>query len=126
MRSPEDPSIRRQEWGSSMPPQETLANDVSEDPRERAFQLSQQGDTVLTGNQFLLMLERIGILTVGDRVRRVVIDAEWGGIVTLYVERYGSTRLLDVETQLQGVRIQAIDVSAHDQPGRSVEGPAPR
>lgn len=41
--------------------------------------------------------EALGVDIPGDHVRRIVIDAEHGCPVMIYVERYGDERLLEIE-----------------------------
>jgi hypothetical protein len=43
---------------------------------------------------------------VGDYVRRVVIDASIDNALTMYVERIGDERLLQVATSLDGIDIK--------------------
>ena len=89
------------EWGSSTPP--------PTDPRERAFAQSQMAK-VVTGNEFLLLVEKAGVLVFGDKVRRVVIDADVSEPLVMYVERYGDERILQVATSLEGTRIETVEV----------------
>jgi len=51
---------------------------------------------MLSGNRFLLALEKAGVLQKADLTRRVVIDANMKGPVIVYVENIGDDRLLDV------------------------------
>lgn len=48
----------------------------------------------ILGQVFIAWLERDGIIP--DSTRRVVIDAEFGKVVTMYVEQFGSASLVDV------------------------------
>lgn len=59
----------------------------------------------ILGRRFLETLADAGVITVGESVRRVVIDADVDGPVCLYVERYGDERLLSVATSLTGIEI---------------------
>jgi hypothetical protein len=93
----------RREWGSSVPPPAELV----EDPRERAYRLSQSGaPAFISGDDFLQVLARAGVIAAEDRIRRVVIDASVDGAVLLYTERYGDERMLSIETTLRGVQMR--------------------
>jgi hypothetical protein len=46
-------------------------------------------------NEFLDHLERLGVIEKGGLIRRVIIDAAWNDVLTIYVEKLGDTRLLD-------------------------------
>lgn len=48
------------------------------------------------GRKFLEAFAAAGIISAGDHIRRVVIDASVDSAVTLYVERFGDERLLSV------------------------------
>lgn len=56
-------------------------------------------------NDFLNALAAAGILSEGELIRRVVIDAEIGKMVMLYVERFGDARLLAVASGLDGIEV---------------------
>jgi hypothetical protein len=64
------------------------------------------------GRYFLQALVDAGIIQLGDYVRRVVIDAAVDSAVTVYVERYGDARMLDVATTLHGVEIRGVPARA--------------
>lgn len=46
-----------------------------------------------------------GVVTEGERIRRIVIDAQVGCAVLIHVERFGDERLLDVIPTLDGVKV---------------------
>jgi len=50
---------------------------------------------ILTGWGFLDWLEKLGI--VPPEVRRVIIDARFDGPVVIYVEKLGTTKLIQFE-----------------------------
>jgi hypothetical protein len=64
---------------------------------------------VLTAKTFHDALLAAGVVTAGERVRRVVIDAQAGCAVVLHVERYGDTRMLDVARTLDGIEVREVD-----------------
>lgn len=45
-------------------------------------------------------------------VRRVVIDIKLEDIVTVYVERFGTEKMLDVETRIMFPSVRVIDLGA--------------
>ena len=53
---------------------------------------------VVTGREFLMALERAGVLQVEDRTRRAVIDASIDDALVIYVENFGDERVLEVTT----------------------------
>ena len=57
---------------------------------------------------FARALEAAGVLDNFDTTKRVVIDANAGDVVMVYVERYGDERLLQVALTLDGVEIQGV------------------
>jgi len=50
----------------------------------------------MSGLDFLLALEKAGVLQKADLTRRVVIDACMDNPVIIYIENIGDDRLLDV------------------------------
>lgn len=66
------------------------------------------GTRVLHGREFLKILQEAGV--IGDKVRRVVIDAPFDGAVVIYTEELGGLQLLNmrpaeglIEARLKGV-----------------------
>jgi len=51
---------------------------------------------MLTGMDFLMALERAGVLQVEDKTTRVVIDAKACGPLRIYIENIGDERVLEV------------------------------
>jgi len=49
-----------------------------------------------------------GVLPSIDDVRRIVIDAEAGHLVMMYVEHIGDERLLQVAQTLQGIEVRGV------------------
>jgi hypothetical protein len=49
-----------------------------------------------------------GIVEDISSVRRIVIDAEAGHLVRIYVERFGDERLLKVAQTLDGIEISGV------------------
>ena len=62
-----------------------------------------------SGRRGLQMLMDAGIIHKGDYVRRVVIDFNVGDAVTMYVERYADTRILQVLTTIDGIEIKTTE-----------------
>lgn len=60
---------------------------------------------VITAVRFAQALAAAGVIDDDGAVRRVVIDAEAGCVVRVYVERYGDERLLKIAHTLDGVEI---------------------
>jgi hypothetical protein len=60
---------------------------------------------VITAEAFARALAGAGVIHDIHRVRRVVVDAEAGSAVRVYVERYGDERLLNVVPTLNGIEI---------------------
>lgn len=52
-----------------------------------------------------------GVIRDGERIRRIVIDAQAGNVVVIHVERFGDERLLDVVRSLEGVEVHCADVA---------------
>jgi hypothetical protein len=60
-----------------------------------------------------------GVIAMGDKIRRVVIDANAGSAVVMYIERFADERLLNVVTTLDGIEVQTGTAAAeHGDPGR--------
>lgn len=66
--------------------------------------------SIILGNSFLEALAEAGIIQAGEKVRRVVIDADVTAPVVIHVERYGDERLLNVVRKLEGVEVQVVEV----------------
>lgn len=78
---------------------------------------------VITSEAFAGALAGAGIIHDVSRVRRIVIDAEAGHVVRVYVERFGDERLLDVAQALGGVEISGIPAgTAAGEDGSSDDG----
>lgn len=52
-----------------------------------------------------------GVVREGERIRRIVIDAEADSAVLIHVERYGDKRLLDVVRTLDGINVQWVSIN---------------
>lgn len=63
---------------------------------------------LISGDEFGKALVAAGVIDDYTRVRRVVIDAQAGHAVTIYVERFGDERLLNVVQTLEGVEIKGV------------------
>jgi hypothetical protein len=63
---------------------------------------------VITADRFGQALADAGIIEDINQVRRIVIDAQSGHAVMLYVERYGDERLLKVAQTLDGIEISTV------------------
>lgn len=50
----------------------------------------------ISGADFISKLKDAGIIRAGEKVRRVIIDADDQGLTILYLERIGDERLLEV------------------------------
>jgi len=68
--------------------------------------------SIITGKPFIDALLASGVVTKEERVRRVVIDADYSGAVVMHVERYGDERLLEVVPALIGVEIRQTEKPA--------------
>jgi hypothetical protein len=62
--------------------------------------------TALHGRALLAALAEAGVIAVGDRVARVVIDAPVDGLAVIHVQRAADTRLLEVVPTLGGIEIR--------------------
>lgn len=49
-----------------------------------------------------------GLIRQGEFIRRIVIDAQCGEAVKMYVERFADTRLLDVVPTLDGIEVRGV------------------
>jgi hypothetical protein len=63
---------------------------------------------IIAAHRFGQALADLGIIEDINLVRRIVIDAEEGHAVKIYVERYGDERLLKVAQTLDGVEISGV------------------
>lgn len=70
---------------------------------------------VIRANDFLNALATAGILSEHELIRRVVIDAEIGKMVMLYVERFGDARLLAVASGLEGIEVASTPNRAREE-----------
>lgn len=59
----------------------------------------------LSTKVFFRALFDAGVLREDEAIKRIVIDADAGNVVMLYIERFGDDRLLNVMTTLEGVVI---------------------
>ena len=66
------------------------------------------GPRIIQGKRFIDALLAAGVVTPGERVTRVVIDARVDHITTVYVERYGDERLLDVVSGLPAAEVREV------------------
>lgn len=62
----------------------------------------------ITADQFFAALLAADVVREGEKIRRVVIDAEAGHALVMYVERFGDDRLLKVVPTLEGIEIAAV------------------
>jgi len=60
----------------------------------------------ITANQFHQALVAAGVVRDGEAIRRLVIDAQAGCAVMIYVERFGDARLLEIIPTLDGIEVQ--------------------
>jgi hypothetical protein len=65
---------------------------------------------LITAHAFWQALVAAGVFheDEGDKVRRVVIDANVGDAVVVYVERWADERLLSVATTLEGIQVRGV------------------
>jgi len=63
-------------------------------------------DRMIAGKEFLDKLIDSGVIPL--ETRRVVIDAPWDEVVTVYVTQVGTERLLEVVPTLEGIKIQIV------------------
>ena len=59
----------------------------------------------ITANQFHEALVTACVVRDGEAIRRLVIDAEAGCAIRIYVERWADARLLDVIPTLDGIEV---------------------
>ena len=62
----------------------------------------------ISADAFLRALADAGVISEGDEIRRVVIDAQVRHAVHVYVERFGDERLLSVAVTLGGVEVKGV------------------
>ena len=63
-------------------------------------------------NAFHKALVAAGVIREDESIRRIVIDAQAGAPVVMYVERYGDERLLDVALTLDGIEIRGVPAAS--------------
>jgi hypothetical protein len=63
---------------------------------------------IITTAAFWRALVDAGVFREDETIRRVVIDAQAGEPVVMYVERWGDERLLQVATTLEGIEISQV------------------
>ncbi len=71
---------------------------------------------------FVQALHRSGVVPDPLTIRRVVIDAQAGNVLLIYLETFGDERILDVALTLEGVKVTATsqpsrEETVPDQPG---------
>jgi len=66
---------------------------------------------VITGFQFWEALAEAGVVDrkKDGHIRRIVIDAEEGGPVKVYIERFADESMLKITTTLAGIKITYLD-----------------
>jgi len=67
--------------------------------------------SAITSDEFLQALVNADVVRKGEHIRRVVIDAQYGEAIVIYVERFGDARILDVATTLDAAQIRVLDVT---------------
>ncbi|HWD45896.1 MAG TPA: hypothetical protein VHM23_19660 [Actinomycetota bacterium] len=67
---------------------------------------------VVSTKAFYQALVAAGVLREDETIRRVVIDANAGDVVVMYVERWGDERLLQVATTLDGIEVSSVPADA--------------
>jgi hypothetical protein len=61
----------------------------------------------ISGNQLLKQVcEKIDVDF--NTVRRVVLDISYNAVVTVYIEKIGTTKLLDIDMQSNGIKIKEV------------------
>ena len=60
----------------------------------------------ITSDKFHAALVAAGVIREGEHIRRIVIDAQAGYAIVMYLERLGDDRLLSVVQTLDGVEIR--------------------
>jgi hypothetical protein len=63
---------------------------------------------LITGKTLIAALVNAGVVREGERIGRVVIDAQVDHAVVLYIERFVEHSILDVALTLDGVRIREV------------------
>jgi len=63
----------------------------------------------ITTERFWRALVDAGVFREEESIRRLVIDAQAGELLVMYVERWGDERLLDVALTLNGVEVRGVD-----------------
>jgi hypothetical protein len=61
--------------------------------------------SIILADTFHQALVDAGVITVEERVRRVIIDAQVDHATMVYVERFGDERLLRIAPALTGMEI---------------------
>jgi hypothetical protein len=61
---------------------------------------------IITTETFWRALVDADVFREDEKIRRIVIDAQAGDAVVMYVERLGDERLLDVALTLDGIEIR--------------------
>jgi hypothetical protein len=62
----------------------------------------------IIGDDFFKALLAADVFRDGEGVRRVVIDAQAGHALIIYVERFGDERILSVVPTLEGVEVTGV------------------
>lgn len=62
----------------------------------------------VTSDAWFKSLIAADVFRDGESVRRVVIDAQAGEAIVIYVERFGDTRLIEVAPMLTGIEIREV------------------
>jgi hypothetical protein len=62
----------------------------------------------ITSDRFFNALVAAGVFRDDESVRRVVIDAQAGNALVIYVERFGDTRLIEIAPVLTGLEIREV------------------
>jgi hypothetical protein len=70
---------------------------------------------LITTEAFWRALVDAGVFREDESVRRIVIDAQAGEPLVMYVERWGDERLLQVATTLEGIEISQVPAAPADQ-----------
>jgi hypothetical protein len=53
-------------------------------------------------------LVKAGVVREDEQIRRIVVDAQAGSAVRIYVDRFGDERLLQVVPTLDGIEISSV------------------
>lgn len=62
----------------------------------------------ITTKRFWEALVAAGVFRDDEYIARIVIDAQVGNAVVMYVQRYGDERLLQVAQTLEGIEIRGV------------------